>query len=267
MPLKKTLRQALIILGVAYLTGCSSLAGQGEQSSALVTEMPADKSSMTPLSIRNSAAPTAYDNFLADYSFPTEIDPAGRYLFYLHGKIIEDQGIPAVSPEFGEYKFEEILETLKSHGFTIISEKRPANADVWEYARRIDEQVSILLESGVPPASITVIGASKGGYIAMAVSNLTDNPDVNYILLGACQSSEVDAWKQEERVLTGNILVIYDSVDEYAGSCRELFKLSAGKGIGRYDELVLDVGTGHGILYQPLPEWILPTIRWAYQEW
>ena len=39
--------------------------------------------------------------FLSQYFFPTSIDPAKRYLFYLHGKIIEDQGIPAVSPDYG----------------------------------------------------------------------------------------------------------------------------------------------------------------------
>ena len=31
------------------------------------------------------------------YSFPANIDPDKQYLLYLHGKILEDQGIPAVS--------------------------------------------------------------------------------------------------------------------------------------------------------------------------
>jgi len=30
---------------------------------------------------------------LAKYEFPDSIDPDKRYMFYLHGKIIEDQGI------------------------------------------------------------------------------------------------------------------------------------------------------------------------------
>jgi CubicO group peptidase (beta-lactamase class C family) len=46
---------------------------------------------------------------ISAYTFPETIDPAGQYLFYLHGKIIEDQGIPAVSEEFGEYEYEAIL--------------------------------------------------------------------------------------------------------------------------------------------------------------
>jgi hypothetical protein len=30
-------------------------------------------------------------------------------MFCLHGKIIEDQGLAAISPEYGEYQYEEIL--------------------------------------------------------------------------------------------------------------------------------------------------------------
>jgi hypothetical protein len=45
-----------------------------------------------------------------------------------------------------------------------------------------------------------------------------------------------------------------------------LFSLSEGKGIARYDEIVLHIGTGHGILYEPLDEWILPVVKWANQN-
>jgi hypothetical protein len=58
------------------------------------------------------------------------------------------------------------------------------------------------------------------------------------------------------------VLTIRDSEDELSGSCQELFASSAGK-IARHEELVLRVGTGHGILYKPLDEWILPAVLWA----
>ena len=45
---------------------------------------------------------------LSAYAFPVSIDPAKQYLFYFHGKIIEDQGIHAVSPDYGEYEYEAI---------------------------------------------------------------------------------------------------------------------------------------------------------------
>jgi len=67
--------------------------------------------------------------------------------------------------------------------------------------------------------------------------------------------------------LYGNVLSIYDFADtEYAGSCKELYKYSEGKGLARHDEIVLHVGSGHGILYQPLDEWVVPVVEWANGE-
>ena len=77
----------------------------------------------------------------------------------------------------------------------------------------------------------------------------------------------VDEWKRGGLILSGNVLAIYDFADEYAGSCEELFSLAEGKGLSRHNEIVLQVGTGHGILYEPLSEWVLPTVKWADQEW
>jgi hypothetical protein len=108
-----------------------------------------------------------------------------------------------------------------------------------------------------------VVGASKGAYIAATVSHLLDDPEVNYVLLGTCPSSMVADWERRQMSLHGNVLAIRDGADELAGSCQELFDLSKGKGLGRYQEIVLEVGTGHGILYKPLDEWIGPTVAWA----
>ena len=205
---------------------------------------------------------------LEEYEFPKSIDPTNQYLFYLHGKIIEDQGVPAVSSEFGTYQYIEILRTLQSYGFEVISEQRPKHADGWEYAQRTAQQVSELLAVGVPPGAITIVGASKGATIAAVASDLVNNSAVNYVLLGTCHPTLVDEWQQGGLILSGNVLAIYDfEDDEYSGSCEKLFSLATGKGLSHHRELVLQVGTGHGILYQPLPEWVLPTVKWANQEW
>lgn len=29
---------------------------------------------------------------------------------------------------------------------------------------------------------------------------------------------------------------------------------------------ILNIGTGHGVLYQPLDEWILPVVQWANEN-
>ena len=88
----------------------------------------------------------------ARYGFPSQIDPTRRYLFYLHGKILEDQGLPAISPEYGEYQYQKILSVLESYGFLVISEQRPKNADGWEYAQRAAGQVTELLKPASRPA-------------------------------------------------------------------------------------------------------------------
>ena len=242
----------LIILVISFLVGC-----QKAEEGLLPTSTPPPE-----------ASPTLTGTEQEGYEFPKSIDPTKRYMFYLHGKILEDQGIPAVSPEFGEYQYEEILKTLQNYGFEIISEQRPKNANSWEYAQRTAGQVSELLAAGVPPGSITVVGVSKGAAIAAVASHLVGNPEVNYVLLGTCHPTLVEDWKQEGLILSGNVLSIYDfEDDEYSGSCKELFSLAEGKGLNHYNELVLEVGTGHGILYKPLQEWILPTVKWANQEW
>jgi hypothetical protein len=184
-------------------------------------------------------------------------------MFYLHGIIIEDQGIPAISPDYGEYEYGAILERLRGYGIVIISEQRPKDTDGEAYARKVADQVMTLLSAGVPAKNITVVGASKGAGIAIYVSHFLENEEINFVIMAICHPDEVEYLKQNQIYLHGNVLSIYDSVDEFAGSCQELFSFSEGKGISRYDEVVLNLGTGHGILYKPLDEWIIPTVQWA----
>lgn len=211
----------------------------------------------------STASPTSDSSlFLTQYVFPTSIDPSNRYLFYLHGRIIEDQGIPAVSAEYGTYEYEAILAKLASYGFAIISEQRMKDTDGMKYAERVAGQVTKLLEAGVPTKSITIIGASKGAAITIAISNFLVNKEVNFVLMGTCDPETIQLYKQQNIFLYGNVLTIRDSVDEISGSCQELFNVSEGK-IARHEEIVIHIGTGHGILYKPLDEWILPAVQWA----
>jgi hypothetical protein len=188
-------------------------------------------------------------------------------MFYLHGKIIEEQGIPAVSPEFGEYEYVAILEKLSGYGFTVVSEQRPKDTDGVKYAGRVVGQVKNLLDAGVPAANITVVGASKGAAISVEASHLLENGGVNFVIMGICSPDTVAEFTRTQLPLYGNILSVYDSADkEYGGSCEKLFALSEGRGLGRHKEIALDVGTGHGILYHPLDDWVLPVVEWANGE-
>ena len=67
----------------------------------------------TNTSVPNTAVPEITNvPVISRYAFPESIDPSRQYMFYLHGKIIEDQGLNAVSPEYGPYEYEAILEKL-----------------------------------------------------------------------------------------------------------------------------------------------------------
>ena len=58
------------------------------------------------------------------YDVPQQIDPQAHYLFYLHGRIVEEGRRPT-SPQFGVYEYDKILETFRARGFVVISEQRP----------------------------------------------------------------------------------------------------------------------------------------------
>jgi hypothetical protein len=227
------------------------------------SEAPTSFVSASPTIAAETPAPpsAAFDG--SNYAFPGSIDPAKQYLFYLHGKIIEDQGIPAISPDYGDYEYQAILEQLSGHGLVVISEQRAKNTDSMAYAKKITAQVTALLKAGVRPKNITVVGASKGAGIAIFISHLLENKDLNFVLMAICDPVTIEELKQNQVFLYGNVLSIYDSADSLAGSCQELFSFSEGKGINRHDEIILKAGTGHGIVFKPLAEWITPTLNWA----
>jgi len=252
MYLKTTGRLVVVIIAFAsFVMGCATQRTEPLQDpTPVISEAVQSTPTNAPL----------FD--ISDYAFPDSIDPSKRYMFYLHGKIIEDQGLPAVSPDFGEYEYAAILEKLSEYGFVVISEQRPMNTGV-EYARRIVKQIVSLRNAGVPARNITVVGASKGAYLTIFVSHFLQMENVNFVIMAICTPGIVEELKQNQILLHGNILSIYDSVDEYAGTCQELFSLSEGKGIATHDEIVLQLGMGHGMLYQPLDDWIIPAVQWA----
>jgi predicted esterase len=194
-------------------------------------------------------------------SLPAKVDPKKRYIFYIHGRIIEMQGAAAVSNEYGRYEYDKILQSLSDKGFTVISEIRPDPTDVRKYAEKIVNQINTLLAQGVPPNNITVVGASKGGIITICISNLLKNKNVNFVLMACCNEM---VFKDFEHELWGNILSIYDYKDVYGQSCNNFYKTSPG--VNKYKEIKLEMGIGHGLLYHPYKEWIEPVAKWGKEN-
>ncbi len=202
--------------------------------------------------------------FSTDSLLAAEPDPAASYLFYLHGKIIEDQGLPAVSPEHGKYRYREILEDFESEGFVVRSEVRSAGADPFVHAKKVSRQIKRLLAAGVPAERINVVGASKGAFIASVLSHELAAAELSYVLLGACHPSTVDFLLERKIELHGRVLAIRDASDRVAGSCERVAARSPNLVV--HQEIVLDLGLGHGLLYSPLDEWVKPAVAWAKGE-
>jgi hypothetical protein len=185
---------------------------------------------------------------------PASIDLAARYLIYLHGRILEVQGLQAKSPDFGPYEYDAILRALAGKGLVVISELRGPDTDV-SYAKKVAAQVRKLEAAGVPPKQITVAGFSKGGFLARATAAELADPAVNFVFMAAC-GRRADPGRAG--ALKGRILSLYDESDEMAGSCGSLFAPGTAT-----KEVKLTTGLRHGLFFRPRPDWIDPVADWA----
>jgi hypothetical protein len=189
---------------------------------------------------------------------PDNPDGAQRYLFYLHGLIVEEAGIRPKSEEHGYYEYELILAELAKEGFIVISEAREKGTQIKPYAENIAAQIKKLLENGVLPGNITIVGASKGGIISAYVSAMLREKGLNYVFLAGLFEK---CLQDENLKLYGNVLSIHDRSDKQSITPTLYFQRSAG--LGKFKEIVLDLDIGHGLLYQPYREWIDPIVAWV----
>lgn len=192
-----------------------------------------------------------------------EVKQGQKYLFYLHGGIIQSRGIDAVSPYWGRYEYTAILDTLRAFGFEVISEARPRDSDLAQYARKVSAEIDSLLDSGVSAEKIIVVGASMGAGIALDVAIRTRNSKIKYAVLGICREGSWQAYlahySKDEIRLCGNFLSIYESSDSY-GSCESYFK--GQPCLSGFKEVRLNLNKGHGFLYKPYKEWVHPLVEW-----
>jgi hypothetical protein len=198
-------------------------------------------------------------------SVPKNINKSDKYLFYLHGKIVEDQGVHSVSSEYGPYEYLAILDTLVKHGYNVISEARPKNTDELTYAIKVTKQIDTLLKAGVLPENIIVVGASKGAYISLLISVEAKNAKLNFAILGICDKEIAGYFRREKEVaqICGNFLSIYEVSDSFGKSCEELFMNRDC--VTNFQEVKLTMNIKHGFLYKPYSEWVVPLFKWASQ--
>ncbi|MBU1567248.1 MAG: hypothetical protein KJ630_16685 [Proteobacteria bacterium] len=192
---------------------------------------------------------------------PNNPDFTKRYLFYLHGLIVEEAGIRPKSEEHGYYEYALILEALAEEGFTVISEARKKGTEIKPYAENIVSQVKTLLANDVPPDNITIVGASKGGVISAYVSNMLQDKRINFVILsGLFEKCLID----KNLKLYGNVLSIHDRSDKQSMTPALYFERSDG--LGKFKAIILSLDIGHGLIYRPYREWIDPLLAWVQSK-
>ena len=192
---------------------------------------------------------------------PAHPDPSGRFLFYLHGAIVEGSDGRPVSPDYGPYEYQKIIERFADDGFTVISEIRPAKTDPAFYGKKVASWVDQLIQAGIPARNISMVGASKGGVIAAHVSALLRQPDLRFVILaGFFRNLE----SERNLSLHGRVLSIHDASDVFAIAPDDYFKQSPDLSDG--ESLVTQTGLGHGLVFQPHPAWYAPAVAWISRD-
>ena len=192
---------------------------------------------------------------------PDNPDSTKHYLFYLHGLIVEEAGVRPQSEEHGYYEYQLILEELAKEGFIVISEAREKGTQVRPYAEKIVSQIKKLMANKVLPENITILGASKGGIICAYVSNMLQEKEINYVFLAGLFEK---CLKDENLKLYGNVLSIHDRSDKL--SITPVLYFQRSDGLGEFEEIVLSLDIGHGLIYRPYRDWIEPILKWAKKK-
>jgi len=183
-----------------------------------------------------------------------------RYIIFLHNRFLETHHLNELHPQYGRTEYKEIINEFEKAGFTVISEIRQGNVNARNYAIRVIEQIDSLVNRGSSPNRITIIGTSKGGYIAQYVSTLANNPNLNFVFIASFRNSDIQ--NIPEINYCGNILTIYEKSDPFGVSAVER-KITSSCKIRNFKEVELNTEMRHGFIFKPLKEWIQPSIEWA----
>jgi len=198
------------------------------------------------------------------WRFPNTISPSERYLFYVHGKIMETEGVSPISPRFGHYQFHRIVTRLAKGKANVIARVRHGKTDPNAEAFRLTNEIRYMLKNGVPADHISVAGFSKGGYITLLTAKRLQSSDIRYIVMAGCTNAIVDGSDKIADGLQGTIMSMNDATDDLGFSCRPLFERSPQ--LAASMDVTFQTGKGHGLFYRPDPTWIEPLLQWVEME-
>lgn len=186
-----------------------------------------------------------------------------KVILYQHGRIIEEQGLNAVSPQFGKYEYKGIVDAFEQNGFKVIENVRGNNANANYHASRIVQQIDSLLLAGYLPQNITIVGGSKGAWISLLAASKLSSNKVNVVSLAICGTETDDYFNGNNIKVQGRWLSIFEASDNWGQSCNNLNKSKTTA----FKELRINTGKQHGVVFKPLKDWIKPVVEWAGGEY
>ncbi|ATC95353.1 alpha/beta hydrolase [Pseudoalteromonas tunicata] len=194
-------------------------------------------------------------------SFPDKINSSDKYVFYSHGLIVEGTDPTPVHERWGQFNFPAIKEELADSSYHLIATHRPAKTHPFKYAEQLAKQVTKLLKKGVPASNISLVGFSRGGFIAAIASSNLKNMDINVVILAACTSGLAERAKI---AIYGHLFSVYETSDS-VGSCDDVVARSVGT-VSSYKEISTSTGKEHGAFFTPRKEWIVPVKAWLKRK-
>jgi len=195
-------------------------------------------------------------------TFPAQIKADESYVFYSHGLIVEGTNPRPTHPKFGIYEFPAIKSVLaKDSAFNLIAHHRPKNTEISAYTTMLVSWVKKLIDAGVHPSNITLVGFSRGGHITAYASSKLEKLKINTVLLATCWPGGV----QSESSVTfgGHFLSVYETTD-VALSCKQLANRS--NGLFSFEEVAISTNKEHGAFFTPMLEWIVPVREWIHSK-
>lgn len=178
-----------------------------------------------------------------------------RYLFYLVGDA-ENMGLK---------NYRAIIKALVAPGFVVISNPIKDSGYNAGYIQGLASEVKLLLDAGVPPKNITVAGYAQGGMTVIRLATLLNDPAMNYVVISGSPRADgaVQFPADAEIDPAGMILNIYDRDDKDFGSLNDYLKDKGIKIRAFCNDRPLKTGKGRAFGFQPMKEWLEPTINWA----
>ena len=149
------------------------------------------------------------------------------------------------------------VRAFEEQGFSVHMMAQGSESDT-DYIFRVRDEIRSLIDRGVPPSAITVIGSGRGSPAAAMVSAATGHRRVNYVMLGRCELALTD---DPNFRMSGRVLGVRDAGDRGSRSCRPLWRNSPR--VTERRDVVVRTGLGASLFDAPRAEWVQPVAEWS----